>query len=43
MVKVLILGATGSLGRQVLQQAISANHIVSTIVRTASKLPADVR
>lgn len=43
MAKILILGATGSLGRHVLQQAISANHIVSTIVRTPSKLPADIR
>lgn len=43
MAKVLILGATGSLGRQVLQQAISANLTVSTIVRTPSKLPADLR
>ena len=43
MAKILILGATGSLGRHVLQQAISANHIVSTIVRTRSKLPTDIR
>jgi putative NADH-flavin reductase len=43
MSKVVILGATGSLGRHVLRQAIVANHDVSVIVRTPSKLPADVR
>jgi putative NADH-flavin reductase len=43
MAKVLVLGATGSLGRYVAQQAISANHVVSTIVRTPSKLPTDIR
>lgn len=43
MAKILILGATGSLGQHVVQQAISASHIVSTIVRTPSKLSADVR
>lgn len=43
MSKVLILGATGSLGRHVTQQAIAAGHEVSTLVRTPSKLPAEVR
>jgi putative NADH-flavin reductase len=43
MSKVLILGATGSLGRYVTQQAIAANHEVSAVVRTPSKLPAEVR
>ena len=43
MSKVLILGATGSLGRHVTQQAIAANHEVSVLVRTPSKLPAEVR
>lgn len=43
MSKILILGATGSLGKHVTQQAISANHEVSTLVRTPSKLPAEVR
>src|SRR5258706_333774 len=43
MSRVVILGATGSLGRHVLQQAMVANHDVSVIVRTPSKLPADVR
>jgi uncharacterized protein len=43
MSKVLILGATGSLGRYVTQQAIAANHEVSALVRTPSKLPIEVR
>jgi hypothetical protein len=43
MSKILILGATGSLGRYVTQQAVSANHEVSTLVRTPSKLPAELR
>jgi putative NADH-flavin reductase len=43
MAKILVLGATGSLGSHVVQQAISANHVVSTMVRTPSKLPADIR
>lgn len=42
MSRVVILGATGSLGQHVARQAI-ANHDVSVIVRTPSKLPADVR
>jgi putative NADH-flavin reductase len=43
MSKILILGATGSLGRHVVQQAVSTNHEVSTLVRTGSKLPAEIR
>ena len=43
MSKVLILGATGSLGRYVTHQAIAANHEVATVVRTPSKLPAGLR
>ena len=43
MSKVLILGATGALGGYVTQQAIAANHAVSTLVRTPSKLPLEVR
>lgn len=43
MSKVLILGATGSLGRYVTQQAIAADHAVSVVVRTPSKLPAELR
>lgn len=43
MSKILILGATGSLGRHVVQQALSANHEVSVLVRNLSKLPAEIR
>jgi putative NADH-flavin reductase len=43
MSKILILGATGSLGRYVVQQAVSANHEVSVLVRSLSKLPEQVR
>ena len=43
MARVLILGATGSLGRYVTQQAVAADHEVSVLVRSPSKLPADSR
>jgi uncharacterized protein YbjT (DUF2867 family) len=43
MSRVLILGATGSLGRHVLRQALAAGHAVTVSVRTPSKLPPDVR
>jgi uncharacterized protein len=43
MSRILILGATGSLGGHVTRQAVSANHEVSTLVRTPSKLPPEVR
>jgi uncharacterized protein len=43
MSKILILGATGALGSHVTQQAVLANHEVSTLVRTPSKLPAEIR
>ena len=43
MSKILILGATGSLGRDVVQRAVSTNHNVSVLVRTPSKLPADIQ
>lgn len=43
MKRLLILGATGSLGRHVLQQAVAAGHQVSVVVRNPSKLPADTR
>jgi putative NADH-flavin reductase len=39
----MILGATGSLGRHVVQQAICAGHEVAVVVRTPSRLPAEVR
>jgi uncharacterized protein len=43
MSRVLILGATGSLGRHVLRQALAAGHAVTVSVRTPSKLPPEVR
>jgi hypothetical protein len=43
MSRVLILGAAGSLGRQVTWLAVAANHQVSTVVRDPTKLPGDLR
>lgn len=43
MARLLILGATGSLGRHVLRQAVAAGHDVTVFVRTPSKLPAAMR
>jgi len=43
MSRVIILGATGSLGRHVLHQALAARHEVAVVVRTPSKLPPQVR
>jgi putative NADH-flavin reductase len=40
---VLILGATGNLGRQVLGQALAAGHDVAVVVRNPSRLPPDAR
>jgi uncharacterized protein YbjT (DUF2867 family) len=39
MARIVILGATGSLGRQVLRQALAAGHDVTAFVRTPSRLP----
>ena len=39
----LILGATGSLGRHVLRQALAAGHDVTVFVRTPSQVPPDAR
>ena len=39
MSRLLVLGATGSLGRHVLRQALAAGHDVTVLVRTPSKLP----
>jgi putative NADH-flavin reductase len=39
MSRLLILGATGSLGGHVLRQALAAGHEVRVFVRTQSKLP----
>ncbi len=43
MSRVIILGATGTLGRHVLRQAVAAGHAVTVFVRTPSKLMPDVR
>ena len=43
MSRLLVLGATGSLGRHVARQAVAANHQVATLVRTPSKLPPELR
>ena len=43
MSRLLILGATGSLGRHVLRQAVGAGHDVTVSVRTPAKLPPEVR
>lgn len=43
MSRLAILGATGRLGKHVVRQALGANHDVSLLVRTPSKLPAEVR
>jgi putative NADH-flavin reductase len=43
MSKILVLGATGSLGRHVVQQAVSINHDVSVLIRTPSKLAAEMQ
>ena len=43
MSRLLILGATGSLGRHVLRQALAAGHDVTVFVRTPSKLPPEFR
>jgi uncharacterized protein len=43
MSRLLILGATGSLGRHVLRQALAAGHVVTVFARTPSKLPPEVR
>jgi hypothetical protein len=39
MSRLLILGATGSLGRHVLRQALAAGHDVTVFVQTPSKVP----
>ena len=38
MSRILILGATGALGRHVLSQAVAAGHDVTVFVRTPAKL-----
>ena len=41
--KVAIFGATGSLGRECLEQAVEAGHEVTTLARTPSKLASALR
>lgn len=41
MARLIILGATGSLGRHVLRQALAAGHQVTVFVRSAAKLPSE--
>ena len=43
MARITVIGATGSLGKHVLQQAVSAGHEVTAVVRSPAKLPADLR
>jgi uncharacterized protein len=43
MSRVIILGATGTLGRHVLRQALATGHAVTVFVRTPSKLIPGVR
>ena len=43
MSRLLILGATGFLGRHVLRQAVGAGHDVTVFVRTPAELSPDVR
>jgi putative NADH-flavin reductase len=40
--RVTIFGATGSLGRQCLEQCLEAEHEVSVLARTPSKLPTEL-
>jgi len=42
MSRLLVLGATGNLGRHVLRQAVGAGHEVTVFVRTPSKLLTEV-
>jgi len=41
--RLTIFGATGDLGRECTQQALDAGHEVSVLVRSPSKLPAELR
>jgi putative NADH-flavin reductase len=42
MARIMILGATGSLGTHVTEQAVAVNHEVSVLVRTPAKLSVDL-
>jgi putative NADH-flavin reductase len=41
-VKLALIGATGGIGREILNQALAAGHSVTAVVRNPSKLKADV-
>jgi putative NADH-flavin reductase len=41
--RITIFGATGALGRECLEQCLEAQHDVTILARTPSKLPADLR
>lgn len=41
--KITILGSTGDLGRECLQQCVDAGHEVSVLVRTPAKLPESIK
>lgn len=41
--KITIFGATGALGSECLRQALQAGHEITVLVRSASKLPADLK
>ena len=41
--KVTIFGATGALGRECLEQCLEAQHEVTVLARSPSKLPAELR
>jgi uncharacterized protein YbjT (DUF2867 family) len=43
MSRLIILGATGSLGSHVLRLALAAGHQVTVFVRTPSRLPPEAR
>ena len=43
MSRVIVFGATGSLGRQVIRLALTGGHRVTAVVRTPSRLPPDLR
>jgi NAD(P)-dependent dehydrogenase (short-subunit alcohol dehydrogenase family) len=43
MARLIVLGASGSLGRHVLRQALAAGHEVTAFVRTPSKLPPEAQ
>ncbi|MBF7730474.1 NAD(P)-dependent oxidoreductase [Pseudomonas sp. N040] len=43
MARIMVLGATGSLGKHVTRQAVAAGHAVTALVRTPAKLPTDLR